>query len=308
MRGSADMPAKLGELLDLRPMLRGLLFTISRLPMWVLYRWADILAILMCYLLRYRRKVVVGNLRRSFPDKSPREIRQITRKFYWHLADIIVETLKLFTISEEELKRRVVYRNTDRVEAHYQAGRPVIHMAVHSGNWELFTLGHSVWLSAPVQAAYVKLAWPWLNDQMLAMRQKFGADMVPRAKSVKAILQRGHEPRTIGLVADQRPMGKPEQLYWIEFLNQPTAFFLGGEKIAPRIGAAVFYNSMRRIRRGYYEVDFIEIDAPPYHSEPHFITNRYRDLLQELINERPSEWLWSHKRWKVKPPANVGRD
>lgn len=259
----------------------------------------------MCNVLQYRKKVVTQNLRRSFPEKAPKEIRRIRRKFYRHLADILVETLKLFTISEAAFKKMVVYKNTEVVEKHYRAGRPVIHMAVHSGNWELFTLGHCVWLSAPLQAAYVQLTSPWLNQEMLAMRQKFGAEMTIREDSVKAILKRKQEPRTIGLVADQRPVGDPTKQYWTTFLNQPTAFFLGGERIAPKIQAAVVFNSMRRIKRGYYEVDFIDIDAPPYHDQEHFITNTYRDLLEELIRERPHEWLWSHKRWKKAMPEGA---
>lgn len=285
-------------------MKRWFLHTLSRIPLWWLYRLADALALLMCYVLRYRRAVVVGGLTRSFPEKSPREIRRLTRKFYWHLADILVETLKLFTISEAQLKKMVVYENTEQVEAHFAAGRPVIHMAVHVGNWELFTLGHSVWLSAPVQAAYQRVTWAWLDEQMLNMRQKFGAEMVQRDRSVKAILQRGKEPRTIGLVADQRPKGPAHLHYWTEFLHQPTAFTVGSEKIAPRINAAVFFNTMRRVKRGRYVVDFIEIDAPPYHSEPHFITERYKELLEDLIREAPHTWLWSHKRWWQAPPES----
>lgn len=238
------------------------------------------------------------NLERSFPQKSPKEIRKIARKFYRHLSDILVETLKLFTIDEDGLKKMVVYKNTGRVEAHFSSGRPVIHLAVHSGNWELFTLGHCVWLSAPVQAAYAKISWSWLNDEMLQMRQKFGASMVRRDQSVKAILRRGNEPRTIGLVADQRPKGNAQNHYRTEFLNQETPFTVGGEKLAPRIGAAVFFNSMRRIRRGYYEVDFVEIDAPPFRQDSHYITEEYKKMLEDLINERPHEWLWSHDRWK----------
>lgn len=278
-------------------MKRRFLYAFSKLPMWYLYRISDVLA-LSLMIFPYRRKVIRDNLTHSFPQKSSKEISRLVRRFYRHLSDILVETVKLFTVDEEGLKRMVVYKNTDRVEAHFAAGRPVIHLAVHSGNWELFTLGHCVWLSAPVQAAYAKVSWSWLNDEMLQMRQKFGASMVQRDQSVKAILKRGKEPRTIGLVADQRPKGNPQNHYRTKFLNQDTAFAVGGEKLAPRIEAAVFFNTMRRIKRGYYEVDFIEIDAPPFRVEPHYITERYRSLLEELIEERPHEWLWSHNRWK----------
>ena len=86
----------------------------SALPFRILYMLSDLNYLLMYRVGKYRRKVVRGNLLRSFPEKTDAERLQIERKFYRYLSDYMLEDLKLLHMSAEELCERMTYKNTEQ--------------------------------------------------------------------------------------------------------------------------------------------------------------------------------------------------
>ncbi|GAB3496132.1 lysophospholipid acyltransferase family protein [Spirosoma knui] len=270
---------------------------LSRLPLPILYGVADFLYFLLFYLIRYRRTVVFGNLTRSFPEKSASEINQIAKGFYRNLTDLLVETIKMPTLSPQELRERVQFINAELVKAELDAGRAVIGMASHSSNWEWIPSA-SVLHGMPTDSIYKPLNSPFFEKLMRSVRSSFGAVPVPMQTLPRRMAAQKNSPRIIALVADQVP-DVPEQAYWIDFLHQDTPFYPGSERLARSRKLAVFYTELARISRGRYVVTFTPIGKPPYaDSPPGYILERYRDLLEETIRKRPSDWLWSHKRWK----------
>lgn len=269
---------------------------LSRLPFRFLYVISDVLYFLLAHVVRYRREVVQSNLRRAFPEKSVRDIQRISRLFYRNLADILVETLKLPALSEKQLKQRTRFTNPEIVRPLLARG-PVLIMASHQSNWEWAPAAAQL-NGFPADSVYKPLVSPFFEDLVFRIRSTFGVRPIPMHRLLREMVARQGEPRLIALVADQIP-DWPENAHWIPFLHQDTAFYPGTERLARRSNLPVVYVEMIRVGRGRYELTFHLIAQPPYESLPDgAIIERYRDLLEITIRKMPSDWLWSHKRWK----------
>lgn len=270
---------------------------LTRIPIGVYYVLADLLYYLLAYVIRYRKKVILTNLKRSFPGKSDTEHQQIAKNFYRNFADVLVETLKLPGLSHFELKQRVTFANPELVQRYLTQGQAVLIMASHQCNWE-WAPSASVVNGMPADAVYKKLNNPNSERMVRFIRANFGAKPVPMKALLREMVTRRKEPRLIALVADQIP-DQPEYGYWTTFLHQETPFYPGTERLARSFNLPVFYAEMQRARRGHYTMTFYPISKPPYSDfPPGEIINRYRDLLEKTIQKAPSDWLWSHKRWK----------
>lgn len=270
---------------------------LARLPFPVLYGISDVLYVILAYVVRYRQQVILENLRLSFPEKSPEAIQRIANNFYRNLSDILVETIKLSAITPCELKKRFLYTNPELIKEYLSAGQTVICTGSHQCNWE-WVPSAAVIIDIPVDSVYKPLTNPDMEKFMQVLRASHGAVPTPMNLLPRQMVARKNIPRVIALVADQVP-NVPEQGYWMDFLNRDTPFYPGTERLARSKNLPVFFLELIRTRRGYYEGTFKLIGCPPYTNLPEgAILERYRDQLQASICKHPSDWLWSHKRWK----------
>ena len=271
---------------------------LSYLPFSALYLIADLLFFLSYTLVKYRRKIVWKNLVNSFPDKSIDELRNIEKKFYRNLADTTVETLKLLTISEEDLLKRVKIDNSLTAKYH-DLGYPVFGMTAHFSNWEWLLVAGSNQVGLELHAVYQRLRSPFFDNLMKKIRGRFGVVLHEKGEVVRDIYKMDKKSYLMSMVADQRPYSG-ENKYWSVFLNQDAAFYTGTEILARRLDIKVIYARMRRIKRGYYEFWFEDVANQPLEAKPHEITEKFIRLVESDINEDPSSYLWSHDRWKHK--------
>jgi len=251
--------------------------------------------------MRYRKKVIITNLKNSFPDKTSKEIEAIASEFYQNLADIIVEVVKMRTLSAEDLKKRVKL-NAELPIKYLQEKKSVIVLTGHLGNWEWLLLACCSITNAN-QSALLAVYRPLHNKKfdklMLELRTKFGAVAVAEHKVLRELSARKNETKGLAMVADQTPGG--DIRYWTNFLNQETGFFTGAEKLARLTEMPVLFANIKRIKRGYYEVDFELIDEPPFDDKnQNSIIEKFSKRLEAAIIQNPSQWLWSHRRWKHK--------
>lgn len=271
------------------------------MPLSVHYLFADFLFFLAYYVVKYRRDIVWKNLLNSFPDKSEVELRQIERKFYKNLADTSVETLKLLTISEKGLLKRVKFDSSLTMKYH-KLGYPVFGMTSHFCNWEWLLVAGSNQVGLKLHAAYQRLRNPFFNNLMIKIRSRFGVVLHEKNDVVKDVFKMKDESFLMSMVADQRPYSG-EKKYWSIFLNQDAAFFSGSELLARRMDIKVIYASMKKVKRGHYEVCFLDIESSPKTSAPNDITEKFIQLAEKDIFNDPSSYLWSHDRWKHKKPT-----
>jgi KDO2-lipid IV(A) lauroyltransferase len=285
--------------------LNWLLRALALLPLPVLYVLADGIYFLLAHVLRYRRRVVLENLRNSFPEKTAAEIRLIQRQFYRHFAQVMVETLKLVVMSAAELKRRVIFHNPEVLERHFANGRTVLGLSSHAGNWEWVLTSGAVWLSAHADGVYKPLRNPFFESFLYQLRRRTGAGLIPMRDTLRDMVQRRGEVRVVSLLSDQAA-GPEDRPYWTTFLNQDSGFYTSADRLASRFKCPVVYVSIRRLRRGYYEIILTELydgDVPlPADSFP--ITDSFVRQLEQDIRAYPAAYLWSHRRWKHKRMKN----
>ncbi|MCD4681158.1 MAG: lysophospholipid acyltransferase family protein [Bacteroidales bacterium] len=277
----------------------GILRLLSLLPFWFVYIKSDFLFLIIYYIVGYRKKVVYQNLRNSFPEKSSWEIRQIAKKFYHNLSDVIWEQIKLRGMSNEQSQKRMVFKNTDILDKLNKKNKSVIGLIGHTGNWEWVCIFSKMVMPYPTFALYKPLSNKFFNKYLLRVRTKFGLKMISSQHAMRHFINNKNELTFTFMAADQTPI-ESEIQYWTNFLNQNTPVFTGAEKIARSLDLAVVYVDVKRIKRGYFEANIVELCDDAASSKENEITEKYMRLLEKSIIEQPDNWLWSHRRWKHK--------
>jgi Kdo2-lipid IVA lauroyltransferase/acyltransferase len=274
-------------------------------PIRVSYILSDIIFITVYHIIGYRRKVVLQNLRNSFPEKSEKEIICIEKKFFKHLCDLIVEDIILHSISKEEYMKRSYYVNPEVLTNYLAQGRSVVVLYGHFGNWE-YSSSIGLFTDYVGYPVYKKLSNPYFDSYLNKLRARFGSVPIEMHDILRFMIKSHASKKIIftGLIADQSPM-PDEANYWTKFLNQDTGMFVGGERIARKLDLPVLYLHAHKVKRGYYKWEVFEICAEPKATKEFEITEKYARTLEKLIQDKPEFWLWSHRRWKHKKPENI---
>ena len=276
-------------------------YLISLLPLRVLYGFSDVLAYLAYYVVRYRRGVVRKNLTTSFPEKSPKEIIAIEKRFYRWFTDYFFEAIKLLSISDEELNRRFTITNSNEIEACFEQGQNVAAILGHYCNWEwLSCVGKDLPANRMCGLIYHPLYNKAFDDLFLRIRShEANGKPIPKQDILRQLVtnKQNGTMSIFGYISDQVPKWENIHL-WLPFLNHDTPVFIGGEKIMRRMNDAVYYAELTRPRRGYYSLTYRLITKQPNDLPEFEVTRCFFRMLEETIRREPSYYLWSHNRWK----------
>ncbi|MDQ7948077.1 MAG: lysophospholipid acyltransferase family protein [Pedobacter sp.] len=273
---------------------------LSLLPLRILYLLARAIHFFLYRISGYRLQVVRENLRNSFPEKSDAELLAIEKEYYRYLANLIVEVIKMNTLSPADLKKRFEFKGAQAVEAYLGQGKSVLLCAAHYGNWEWCNMVIGLWFSADNYAIYKPLSNPVFDHWFKRARSRFGNKMIAMRQTLRALTSVTDRPTLFSFGNDQAP-ARNESQYWTTFLHQESSIQLGIEKIAKKTGRPIFYLNIKPIRRGYYEVVCDPICLEPEKTKPFEITELHTRYLEKMIETVPAYWLWSHRRWKYKP-------
>ncbi|MDP2189425.1 MAG: lysophospholipid acyltransferase family protein [Sphingobacteriaceae bacterium] len=279
----------------------------SSLPLFLLYVLADFLFLLNYYLVGYRKAVVRENLKKAFPARSASERLQIEKDFYRYLSDQLVETFKTFQMSENDVLKRVEVLNPEVMNDLAAKGQHVVHLLGHHANWEWYAKALALKTKHWLFFVYKPLNNKGFDALMKQMRERFGVRAVPMKSVFSTIESNLDKVHASFFGGDQSPMAH-NRFIWTPFMHQPTAVYLGAEDIAKKYNAAVVFGKMRRVKRGYYTIELKLITDTPNETAFGDITRAHTRLLEELLEEQPQYWLWSHKRWKLQPdkhPSNA---
>lgn len=271
---------------------------LSRLPLSVLYVISDFLFFVSYYLIGYRQALVRRNLRNSFPEKQKSDLRNIEKEFYKNLCDYAVESLKLITMSKEELSRRMVFKNPEVLEKFKASNQSILFLASHQFNWEWILVSASINFPMAIDFVYQPVKSKFFNELILQIRTRFGAHPIKRDEVARELVKRKRIVRGVASVADQYPGYGRDKKYITTFLNQETAFFMGTNQLAVLTQYPALYYPMKKVRRGYYEAYPVIIATPPYTRENESVVENYVRIVEDVIRTHPSGWLWSHNRWK----------
>lgn len=274
-----------------------LLWIISRLPFSIVYILSDFFYFITYYIIGYRKEVIKSNLRIAFPDKSDEEIIQLSKKSTQHFCDIFIEMIKSMGMSKKSMKKRFTCKNPELVNAFAKAEKPIIAMFGHQGSYE-WTMALGDDLDYKVYAVYKPLKHKKFNQLIVDIRRKFEGELIAM-KQATALMSTSaqKEAALFALVADQSPKAARAQ-YFTNFFNVPSAVFMGAERIAKEYSTAVVFLRIAKVKRGYYETEFVTITDNGSNTEDWYITDTFFQLLEEQIYKQPEYYLWSHKRWK----------
>ncbi len=273
---------------------------ITLLPLSVLYLFSYLLFFVLYVFPGYRRKVTRMNLTRSFPEKSIREIRRIERRFYLHLADIFIETLKEAHMPEKTIRKRYKVINPELPESIIASGKDVLAVCGHYNNWEWMTFT-PLYLNVEPIIIYKPLENKRFDQYIYNIRARFGVKLTPMSSVVREIIDarnRGINTMSV-FIADQNPR-KRDIKYWTKFMNQDAPVYLGAEKVSAKFNMAVLFLNVKKTKRGHYELTFEELFRETANLPEYTVTEAHVRRLEELIREKPEYWVWTHRRWKHK--------
>ena len=278
------------------------IYLISLLPFPVLNLLSDLVFVLMYHVAGYRKKVVMENLYNSFPEKSEKEISVIRKKFYRFFCDFLLETFKMLTISRQSMLKHCTMEegSLQLMTKLYDEKKSVILVLGHLGNWEWGSNAFSLLCKQPLYGVYQPLNNKLFNRLIIDMRTRFGTKLIEMKNTFREMVENKNEINATAFIADQTP--SPENAYWTTFLNQDTPVFRGTEIIARKINYPVIFFSIKKIKRGYYQIAAEMLCENPASTSEGEISEMHTKKLEEEIRQSPETWLWSHRRWKHKRP------
>jgi Kdo2-lipid IVA lauroyltransferase/acyltransferase len=272
------------------------IYAIAMLPFPLLYVLSDFTYLILYKIIGYRKKVVFTNLKNALPDKTEKEFEKIAKEFYHFFCDMIFESVKLLLISEKQLKKNVLLKDRQVFESYFKAKQNIIMVMGHFGNWELASPRFNIENLHHLQAIYHPLSNTYFNRLVIKARTRHGSSLIKMNETYKAMIGNKSQITTTAFIADQTPM--PNKAYWTTFLNQETPIFRGTALIAKKLDWPLFYMTVKRIKRGHYEIRYqLLAEHPTQYSEEDLTEMHVKALEKDIINQ-PETWLWSHRRWK----------
>jgi len=281
-----------------------LLRALGRVPLPLMYGLAALLAFLLRRVLRFRVGVARDNLQRALPELSAPERERLLNRQYQKLTEVLVELPWLCVATAQQVRERVHFANPEGVQADLAAGRPVMILAAHLSNWEWMLQALGTGFNVPMIGAYKPPHSERADRLMLAVRSRMGVRMVASKRLIREILRLRGAPHILGMVADQVATSSAGRV-WLRFFGRETAFFPGPAEITRLGNYRAYFGAQRRVRRGYYEVQFEPINPAGETLDVPTFTQRYAAQVEALVREQPAEWAWTHRRWKLQPPSTV---
>ncbi len=274
------------------------------MPRKVHYFFSDWLIYpLIYYIARYRRELVDKNLQNAFPDWSQAERNAVRKRFYHQFADLIVETIYGYRLSDSEMRSRMQFIDEDNVAKACLEKGGAITMLAHLGTWEWIADFGRRYESAGIRECnvYRRLKNQYFNQLMLDIRAKRGGECVEKDVLLRRMikLSKSEFKPMYGMLADQKPSPRNAHV-WTTFLNQETAFLNGSEVLSRKFGYPCFYCYIRSPKRGHYTATLLPLKQDGSTS----VTEQYARMLEQNILEQPHLWLWTHNRWKFKRPTD----
>lgn len=277
---------------------------ISYLPLGLLYKLSDLLYFFFTRIFSYRKAVILGNIQRSFPEKSDVEHQLLLKQFYRHFTDILVEGIKNLSISKNQLKKRMQVRNPELMQELYDEKRNVILVSGHFNNWEWLISAQNLLFKHQAFGIGMPMSNKFWDKKVNQRRERFGMQVINASNYQNKFRTFKKKPFAVLTLGDQSPAHSTKS-FWMNFLNQETAVLFGTEHMANDYNFAVVFFIIHKIKRGYYELELKLITKDAKAMNWGEITETHTKLLEAEIIKNPSQWLWSHKRWKREIPTDL---
>jgi KDO2-lipid IV(A) lauroyltransferase len=273
------------------------LWLISILPHRVFYGFSDVVFFFVYHVFGYRRSVVRNNLELVFPKKQADEIHRIEKDFFKHMCDMFLETIKTMSLSKEQVRKKYDVLNIE-VLRELERERSILIVCSHYANWE-WNVSINNYVDSKGYAVYQKIANKYFDAFIRKVRARWNTTLINQRETVKTVVRDKRDGVTgiFGLVSDQSPQRHRAQ-YWSEFMGIKVPVFNGAETMARKLDLAVVFLKVSKVKRGYYQAEFITIAERGKETKENEITEAFLRLTEQQIKEKPEHYFWTHKRWK----------
>ena len=284
------------------------LWLISILPHRGFYGLSNLVFFFVYKVFGYRRKVVRENLILVFPKKSGPEISRIEKDFFRHMCDMFLETVKTMSLSKQQVRKKYKVLNIDVLQE-IEKERSILIVCSHYANWE-WNVSINNYVNSKGYAVYQKITNKYFDAFIRKVRARWNTSLITQQETVKTVVRdkRDGVIGIFGMVSDQSPQRHRAQ-YWSEFMGIKVPVFNGAETMARKLDLAVVFLKVSKVKRGYYQAEFIPIAERGKETEENEITEAFLRLTEQQIKEKPEHYLWTHKRWKHrgKQPAHFAK-
>lgn len=273
------------------------LWIISKLPYTLFYLFSDFVFFLVYSIVGYRKKVVYDNLKLVFPEKSEKELKTIRRKFYGHMCDMFLETVKTMDLSKEDVRKKYHVTNIEVIKE-IEKTKSILIVCAHYANWE-WNVSINNYVNAKGYAVYQKIGNKYFDALIKKIRARWNTTPITQQETVKTVMRNNQNNiiGVFGMVSDQSPQISRAQ-YWSRFMGVTVPIYNGAETLARKLDLAVLFLKVSKVKRGYYKAEFIPITTSGKHTQKNEITERFLRETENQIRERPEHYLWTHRRWK----------
>lgn len=241
--------------------------------------------------------MVQQNLALVFPEKNKEERHSIEKAFYRHMCDMFLEMIKTMSLTKPQINKKFTTTNLEVLQ-NLVKERTVLVLCAHYANWE-WNVSINNHINSKGYAVYQKLANTYFDNFIKKVRSKWNTTLITQSQTVKTVVRNKQEGKkvVIGMVSDQSPQAHRAQ-YWSDFMGINVPVFNGAEIMARKMDLAVVFLKVSQTKRGYYQAELITITENGKETAETEITERFLQLAEQQIRERPELYLWTHNRWK----------
>lgn len=274
------------------------LWLVSRLPFRVIYFISDVLYQLIYHIVGYRKKVVYGNLKLVFPQKTDQELISIQKRFYKHMCDMFLEMVKTLGISEKELHKRFTFTNVEVIHDFEAKNMSMMTFFPHYASWE-WTIALDPLIQSKGYAIYQKIGNKYFDALVRRIREKFGTTLISTRETPAVVKsnRRNNQLSIYGILSDQSPM-RMHAKHWTDFMGIKVPVHVGAEVLCKKLNIPAVYLKVEKLKRGHYKGTFIVLAEKPNEYNDFEITDSFLKHVEQSIHEAPEYYFWTHKRWK----------
>ena len=287
-------------------LVRGLAAAVARLPVPLALATGRRLGDLAAVTLRRRRRVALANLAMAFPDLTPGARRRLARRAWQHFGMTLIELARLLDRPLEATLGELTVDGVDRLRrVMTEHGRALV-LTAHLGNWEYLAAAHRL-TGYPLAIVVRALDSPTLDGLAAAMRRKTGVSLIDKRGALRPVLDALRRGRLVGILLDQNTARR--EGVFVPFFGRAASTSRSLALLALRTSTPIVPIFIRREGSGRHRVVIEAPLPPPVASDLEGavieLTARCTQKVEAAIRQAPEQWLWSHDRWRTRPPTTT---
>ena len=251
------------------------------------------------------RRVGLRNLQLAFPEKTTAEHESLLWTEYRNLGWLLAEFCQMPSYTRERASAFIRYEGLENYLAARDRGKGVLVLTGHLGAWELSSFYHSL-AGYPMGVVIRRLDNPLVDELVNRIRCQYGNRVLHKDDFARGLIAAMRAGDTVGILMDTNMT--PPQGVFVPFFGVPACTASGLARVALKTGAAVLPGFLlweeeerRYVLRFYPELKLTHTGDSEADATAN--TSLFTAVIEQVVREYPSQWLWMHRRWKTRPPG-----